>query len=71
MVTLAFDTATAMATVALVRDDDVVGERQTRAVKLLEDVEELLAVQPVSDLFERGLQRGRQRRDLHVGELGL
>jgi len=43
MVTLAFDTATAMATVALLRDDDVLGERQTRAVKLLEDVEELLA----------------------------
>lgn len=43
MITLAFDTATTLATVALVREGDVLGERQTRAVKLLEDVEELLA----------------------------
>ncbi len=43
MVTLAFDTATAMPTAALVRDGEVLGERRTRAVKLLEDVQALLA----------------------------
>jgi tRNA threonylcarbamoyladenosine biosynthesis protein TsaB len=43
MVTLAFDTATTMPTVALVRDAEVLGERRTRAVALLEDVQELLA----------------------------
>ena len=42
MLILAFDTATDVATVALVHDDDVLGERRTRAVCLLEDVEELL-----------------------------
>src|SRR3954463_8577348 len=42
MVTLAFDTATAMPTVAVVRDGDVLGERRTRAVALLEDLQELL-----------------------------
>ena len=43
MLTLAFDTATDVATVALVRDGDVLGERASRAVRVLEDVEELLA----------------------------
>ena len=42
MLTLAFDTATDVATVALVRDGDVLGERASRAVRLLEDFEELL-----------------------------
>lgn len=42
MLTLAFDTATDVATVALVRDGDVLGERASRAVRVLEDVEEIL-----------------------------
>lgn len=42
MLILAFDTATNVATVALVRDGDVVGERASRAVRVLADVEELL-----------------------------
>ena len=42
MLTLAFDTATDVATVALVRDRDVLGERASRAVRVLEDVEEIL-----------------------------
>jgi tRNA threonylcarbamoyladenosine biosynthesis protein TsaB len=42
VLTLAFDTATDVATVALVRDGDVLGERASRAVRLLEDFEELL-----------------------------
>jgi tRNA threonylcarbamoyladenosine biosynthesis protein TsaB len=39
---LAFDTATDVATVALARDGDVLGERASRAVRVLQDVEELL-----------------------------
>jgi tRNA threonylcarbamoyladenosine biosynthesis protein TsaB len=42
VLTLAFDTATDVATVALVRDGDVLGERASRAVRVLEDVEEIL-----------------------------
>jgi tRNA threonylcarbamoyladenosine biosynthesis protein TsaB len=42
MLTLAFDTATGMATSALVRDGDVLGERSSRAVRILADAEELL-----------------------------
>jgi tRNA threonylcarbamoyl adenosine modification protein YeaZ len=39
---LAFDTATDVATVALVRDGDVLGERVSRAARVLKDAEELL-----------------------------
>jgi len=39
---LAFDTATDVATVALVRNGDVLGERASRAVRVLQDVEDLL-----------------------------
>jgi tRNA threonylcarbamoyl adenosine modification protein YeaZ len=39
---LAFDTATDVATVALVRDGDVLGERASRPVRILQDVEDLL-----------------------------
>ena len=42
MLTLAFDTATDVATVALLRDGEVLGERVSRAVRVLEDAEELL-----------------------------
>jgi tRNA threonylcarbamoyladenosine biosynthesis protein TsaB len=40
---LAFDTATDVATSALVQDGEVVGERASRAVRFLEDVDSLLA----------------------------
>lgn len=40
---LAFDTATHVATVAVLRDGDVVGERVTRSHRVLLDAEELLA----------------------------
>jgi tRNA threonylcarbamoyl adenosine modification protein YeaZ len=43
MLVLAFDTATDVATSALVRDGEVVGERMGEARTLLEDVDELLA----------------------------
>src|SRR3954453_23395507 len=42
MLTLAFDTATDVATVALVRDGEVLGERRSRAVLVLADADELL-----------------------------
>ncbi len=42
MLTLAFDTATGEATSALVRDEDVLGERCSRAVQVLADADALL-----------------------------
>lgn len=42
MLTLAFDTATDVATSALVDDGELLGERASRAVTLLEDVDALL-----------------------------
>ena len=42
MLTLAFDTATDVATCALVRDEEVLGERVSRAVTVLADADELL-----------------------------
>ena len=42
MLTLAFDTATDVATVALVRDGEALGERRSRAVSVLADADELL-----------------------------
>jgi len=42
VLTLAFDTATDATTTALVDDEEVLGERTTRAVRLLEDVDALL-----------------------------
>jgi tRNA threonylcarbamoyladenosine biosynthesis protein TsaB len=42
VLTLAFDTATSIATAALVRDGEVLGERVSRAVRVLEDADELL-----------------------------
>jgi tRNA threonylcarbamoyladenosine biosynthesis protein TsaB len=42
VLTLAFDTATSAATTALVRDGEVLGERVSRAVRVLEDADQLL-----------------------------
>ncbi len=42
MLILAFDTATSVATSALVRDRDVLGERASTPVRVLEDVDALL-----------------------------
>jgi tRNA threonylcarbamoyladenosine biosynthesis protein TsaB len=44
VLTLAFDTATSVATAALVRDGELLGERVSRAVRVLEDADELLGV---------------------------
>jgi tRNA threonylcarbamoyladenosine biosynthesis protein TsaB len=43
LLTLAFDTATDVATVAVVRDDEPLGERVSRPNRLLADLDELLA----------------------------
>jgi tRNA threonylcarbamoyladenosine biosynthesis protein TsaB len=43
MLTLAFDTATSVATSALVRDGEPLGERASRALTVLGDAQELLA----------------------------
>lgn len=42
MLILAFDTATDIASIALVRDGDVLGERSSRAVKILDDADSLI-----------------------------
>ena len=42
MLTLAFDTATSVATAALVRGGEVLGERASRAVRVLADADDLL-----------------------------
>jgi tRNA threonylcarbamoyladenosine biosynthesis protein TsaB len=59
MLTLAFDTATQVATSALVDDGEVLGERFSRAQTLLEDVDALLR------------QGGAHPRDLDVLAIGI
>ena len=59
MLTLAFDTATSVATSALVDDGEVLGERTSRAQTLLEDVDALLR------------QGGAHPRDLDVLAIGI
>ena len=49
MLTLAFDTATDVATSALVWDGEVLGERRSRALTVLEDVDALLRQAGVRD----------------------
>ena len=59
MVILAFDTATEVATSALVVDEEVVGERTSRAVTLMEDVDALLR------------QGGMRPRDIDALAVGI
>lgn len=59
MLTLAFDTATDVATSALVDDGEVLAERSSRAVTLLEDVDALLR------------QGGANARDLDALAVGI
>src|SRR3954449_10582240 len=59
MLILAFDTATDVATSALVSDGEVLGERTSRAVTLLEDVDALLR------------QAGTQTRDIEALAVGI
>jgi tRNA threonylcarbamoyl adenosine modification protein YeaZ len=59
VLTLAFDTATSVATSALVDDGEVLGERTSRAQTLLEDVDALLR------------QGGAHPRDLDALALGI
>ncbi|MDQ4019363.1 MAG: tRNA (adenosine(37)-N6)-threonylcarbamoyltransferase complex dimerization subunit type 1 TsaB [Actinomycetota bacterium] len=50
MITLAFDTATATATVAVAQEDDVVAERRSTPVRVLREIDDALA--------EVGAERG-------------
>jgi tRNA threonylcarbamoyl adenosine modification protein YeaZ len=59
MLILAFDTATDVATSALVADGEVLGERSSRAVTLLEDVDALLR------------QAGAHTRDVEALAVGI
>jgi tRNA threonylcarbamoyladenosine biosynthesis protein TsaB len=59
VLTLAFDTATSVATVALVRDETVLGERVSRAVNVLADADALLR------------ESGAQQRDLTALVVGI
>ena len=59
MLVLAFDTATDVATVALVRDGEVMGERLTRAAHLLSDVEGLLTENGIGQREIGGIAVGR------------
>jgi tRNA threonylcarbamoyladenosine biosynthesis protein TsaB len=59
MLILAFDTATDIATSALVADGEVLGERSSRAVTLLEDVDALLR------------QSGMHTRDVEALAVGI
>jgi len=59
MLTLAFDTATEVATSALVDDGEVLGERVSRASTLLEDIDALLR------------QGGAHQRDLGALAVGI
>jgi tRNA threonylcarbamoyladenosine biosynthesis protein TsaB len=59
MLILAFDTATDVATSALVSDGEVLGERRSRAVTLLEDVDALLR------------QAGAHTRDVDALAVGI
>jgi tRNA threonylcarbamoyladenosine biosynthesis protein TsaB len=59
VLTLAFDTATDVATSALLDDGEVLGERSSRAITLLEDVDALLR------------QGGAHPRDLDALAIGI
>ncbi len=58
MLILAFDTATDVATVALVRDGLTLGGRETRALRVLADVEELLEAAGLESAGVEGIAVG-------------
>ena len=59
MLVLAFDTATDVATSALVRDGEVLGERVSRAVRVLDDFEDLLGEAGLETSAVEGIVVGR------------
>ena len=65
MLTLAFDTATDVATSALVRDGEVLGERTGRAVSVLADADELLRAAGVAPARPRPARRRHRPGELH------
>lgn len=58
MLILAFDTATGVATTAVVRDGDTLAERESIPVRLLEDVDELLRESEVEPTELEGIAVG-------------
>jgi tRNA threonylcarbamoyladenosine biosynthesis protein TsaB len=58
VLTLAFDTATSVATAALVRDGEVLGERVSHAIRVLEDADDLLCDAGVEQTELTGLAVG-------------
>ena len=58
MLILAFDTATDVATVALARNGEVLGERASRAFRVIQDVEELLEAAGVGSDEVEGIAVG-------------
>jgi tRNA threonylcarbamoyladenosine biosynthesis protein TsaB len=58
LITLAFDTATDVATTAVVEDGEVVGERRSRAITVLEDADALLRQAGVKLALVDGLAVG-------------
>ena len=65
MLTLAFDTATDVATSALVRDGEVLGERTGRAVSVLADADDLLRAAGVAPADLDLARRRRRPGELH------
>ena len=71
MLTLAFDTATSAATTALVRDGEVLGEAVSRAVRVLEDADELLRASGVERAELTGIVVGTGPGSFTGMRLGL
>lgn len=59
MLILAFDTATDVATSALVRDGELLGERASRAVRILDDFDDLLRETGLQAAAVEGIAVGR------------
>jgi tRNA threonylcarbamoyladenosine biosynthesis protein TsaB len=71
VLTLAFDTATSAATTALVRDEEVLGEAVSRAVRVLEDADELLRASGIERSELTGLAVGTGPGSFTGMRLGL
>jgi len=71
VLTLALDTATSAATTALVRDEEVLGEAVSRAVRVLEDADELLRASGIERSELTGLVVGTGPGSFTGMRLGL
>lgn len=71
MLIIAFDTATSIATSALVRDGEVLGERTSRAVTLLQEVDDLLSGAGLSATDLEGIVAGTGPGSFTSTRIGL